>query len=424
MPPSPYYNQQLDFSPTFKWGGREWGANDQDAFIRAMGSKRYKKWLRRHPTAGRVFDPVEQQIYSAYGPQLNAMNREREMERARYDRLMRNLGGFAGALGPLLAGGPGAVRGAYDNAAATMLSGGAMYGGQLNADQAANAASNNALLNAIGAPEGAQQSGGDAGGVLAGAAGWIPATMMGEQGAAWGDRMAHFPTEAALQANLMMKGLMEDAVNADKEYGSQITDVLGGIAADRAKLKSGYESDRFKQRMEMLKFQADMHYRNYLIALKQGDQKRANKEYQLAVRKQKQAEMESNREYNLDVRKENRYDREGRAKAAGGGVTTAQARDSLKDVVGSEEAIREAVVNAVKGGKWTPTAGRSKERRALVNQLFNDFKHLALTKAARARLKRIIMQAVTEAGRLGPPAPGTSAASGGGGGWADFLEEG
>src|SRR3990167_6298672 len=146
--PNPLYSQYLDFAPSFRWGGREWGYGDQDAFRRKMG-KRYAQWARRHPTAARAFDPLDQEIYGAYQPELAAIDRERKARQEYYGRLMKNLGGFTSALGPMLSGIPGAIQGSANQAGDTMTYGAGAYGNMLNADQAANAAQANETLAAI-----------------------------------------------------------------------------------------------------------------------------------------------------------------------------------------------------------------------------------------------------------------------------------
>lgn len=284
--PSPLYSQYLDFAPTFRWGGREYGAGDEAIFRRKLG-KRYGRWARNHPTASRVFDPVEQEIYGAYQPELRSLERARQAEAARYDRLMRNLGGFYGALGGMFSGAPGAMSDLYNTGADTMRGGGDMYGAVMNAEQGRTAAADNALLGDINSP--AQIEGGDGGSVLAGAAGWIPATMMGEQGAAWSDRMKHLPTEAALQANLIMKDLVREAGDSDKEFSEKITDILSGISGDRMKLRSSLE----EQRLSKLKADRDYALKQAAMALAAGKQK----DYLYWKRKA----------YQLDLQQEHRY---------------------------------------------------------------------------------------------------------------------
>lgn len=242
--PNPLYSQYLDFAPSFKWGGRSWGYGDQDAFRRKMGPKRYAKWARNHPTAARTFNSVDQEIYGAYQPELAAIDRERKTRQDYYGRLMKNLGGFTSALGPMLSGIPGAIQGSANQSGDTMTYGANSYGNMLNADQAANAAAGNVTLDAINSP--AQLAGGDAGSVLAGYAGWIPSTMMKEQGAAWSDRAKNFPKEAALQSNLMMRDLLRGAQEDDKGFSGQITDVLSGLAGDRVKLGREKQDARYE----------------------------------------------------------------------------------------------------------------------------------------------------------------------------------
>lgn len=262
MPSDPLYSPELEFNPTFKWGGRRWGVNDRDDFLKFLKKRgrSYTRWARNHPNAAKVFDPDEQDIYSTFAPEFAGIDAERKRTAAMFDRRMRNLGGFYGAIAPLLGGIGPAIRGVYGEGSETMSSAGTGFGSILNESGAADAAAANFILQSIGAPAGQMISGGDPGGVLAGLAGWVPATMMGEQGAAHGAAADQLPKTAALEAQIMMKDLLGQAGEADEEFSDAVLGVLRELPAYRSKLKAGRAAERIEQqkfRLSQLKEEHD-----------------------------------------------------------------------------------------------------------------------------------------------------------------------
>lgn len=401
------FSPDLGYGSSFNWGGRSWTIDDRDRFIRMMGRKKFNRWARKHAGAAKVFSPVDQEVLGMYKPQLDAIARQRKMEQEFYDRQARNLSGFTAALGSLLAGGPGAMSDLFGNGAATMTAAGDAYGKGLNADQAAVADANNQVLDAIDA--GSQQSGGDAGSVLAGVAGWIPSVMMGEQGQAWSDRMAHFPTEAALQANLMMKDIMRQAMEADKEWGGRVSDVLSGMPADRAKVKDmliARQQAKAKARLDQLKFEADQAYREYLRLKGEGQDARAERQLALYERKQRQAELEA-KGYDIDgnllpgfvVGKDGRVHEQGKGGSGNKGPSAADRAYAQKDINGSQEDIQKDIAAAIASKHYFPPTAvgppgpKAVSRKKLFLELYRKYKPLTRgSLAAQKQLRKIINQ--------------------------------
>lgn len=378
-------------------------------------------------TARRAGETVEQWLerqwreYSA--SQTNAINEQRrlyeeELNRQYQARIAR---GQALAQAIQSMGFDKAIQGAYSNAGHDLAGLASGFAGSTREIANAEAAAQMNMLSGTGQEGAVRNEGAAMGDVAYGVGGWIPGRSLGETGAA-------LAADAAMQPNftLQQSGLEAERQRQEGEAGLlDFAKMLAEVQAGKYEFKENMRQQRSqardedrKYRFEMLKWQADQHYRNYMLALERGDQKLAMKEYNLAVRKQKQAEREAQRDYELDLRESGRQDRELELKAAGGtkkNVTPTQARDSMKDVVNATGDVTKAVENAIRSGQWKPSAGRSKQRKALVDRLFRDFSYLALTPAARQRLKQIIMKAVKEAGRVGPTAPSAGSSSSPGG---------
>lgn len=259
---NPTYDPYLGYGSQFGWGGRQWSGQDEAAFAKFLKKRggNINRWKRNHPNAANVFDPVSQQVYTGYHPQIAAMQRMRQDMLDSYQRRMQNLGIFTNALQGMLGQIPGMISGPYQQGANTMTAGGKMYGAQLNADAGARAAAGNETLGAIGAPEGQKLQGGDAGGVLAGVAGWLPAQMMQQQGAAFTERAQHLPVEAQLVALQEAHDLMSQQSKDYKDWESQMQDLVSGIPGARAKVQSQYDAaalDARKQRLAEAKLKFD-----------------------------------------------------------------------------------------------------------------------------------------------------------------------
>ena len=290
MARDPMYSDYLQFNPTFRWGGRSWGVNDKAAFERYLRKRGVKpsKWYQRHRTAAKSFDPVEQQIYGMFQPQLTAIDAERKRAADLWGRRMQNLTGFSTALMPYLQQVPGAIMTPYREGAAGVESAAQGYGGTLNADTGAEAEGINQVLSSIGAPEGQMAEQGDPGGVLAGLGG-LEAQLMRATGGAYGAAASQLPKTASLEAQLMMKDLLSGAAETDSGFSNSVLQLLQGMPGARADIQDRVASQRLSQQKQILaeiKFQADQHYKNAMLALYNGDRKRYAAELKLAQQKE------------------------------------------------------------------------------------------------------------------------------------------
>ena len=287
MAPSPMYSPELQFAPSFRWGGREWGADDRAAFeqlLRRRGGN-FNRWQRRHPTAAKVFDPVEQQLYGLFQPQLTGIDAERKRRQEHYKRLMGDLTGFTSAIMPFLQGIGPAIGGAYSAGADTISGAGEGYGSMLNAQNAQSAGVANEVLGNIGAPEGQQVSGGDAGGVLAGVAGWVPEAMLRQQGGAYAEAASQLPRTAGHEANIMMKDLLRQALDEEGDFSSEVMQVLQGLPSARAEIRGQAQKQRLEEQefgLQQLKAERDWYMKQAYLANAAGDDKRSEEYLRLA----------------------------------------------------------------------------------------------------------------------------------------------
>ena len=290
MATQPGYSPYLEYSPTFKWGGRTWKASDRAKFEKFLRAHKVKpqQFYARHPTASKTFDPVEGQIYGLIQPQLTGIEHERKVTADLWNRRMQNLTGFSAALMPYLQQVPGNINAPFIGGAGAVESAGSGYGGRLNVDQAGQAGKANEVLGSIGAPSGQMESGGDPGGVLAGLGG-MEGALMRASGAGFANAAAQLPMTASLEQLQMMKDLQHQASEADAGYSSDILQVLQGLPAARMGIAKQATADRLDQQkanLAQIKFDADQHYKNAMLALYQGDRKRYAAELKLAQQKE------------------------------------------------------------------------------------------------------------------------------------------
>jgi len=427
---APTYDPYLQFNPTFRYGGRSWGANDMDAFKKVLRRRgvNYNQWARNHANAAKVFDPVEQQVYGTVKPQLDAINYERQKAEAAARRRMGDLAGFTQAIMGMLGEISPAVRGAYGEGSETMRAGGTGFGDVLNTNMAANAAQGNTLLDVLGAPEGQKLQGGDAGSVLAGVAGWLPADMMAKQGEAYGKMFAEMPKEASFQAQLEMKKLLADAAQTDDDFSQEIMGVLGGLPNIREELKQqriAQNLDKQKMRLAQLEEEHDYYMKQQALLLSQGRYKLAKEAGARAERAQRRYEYESQgRDYEGNLKpgyaeapngtvynmKDFHVDKKGNLvknkSGSSGGLTPTQKAAQIEAIQGKEEDIKDMVLKGIQSGVWMPSSGRPQDRAKLGRQIFEHYKHLASTPAAKKALRALIAKVLNDAGRIGPPAPG------------------
>lgn len=442
MPPNPMYSAHLEYAPTFRWGGREWGEGDLSAFMKKIGGpKKYNKWARRHRVAAKTFDPIEGQIYSQYQPVITGIDAERKKKAEYYTRLMNNLAGFTTALGPMLGAHSGAIGSAYGEAAETMGAGGTAYGAALNAGTNAAAGVANETLGNIGAPEGQMLKGGDAGGVLAGLAGWIPQTLLNQQGGAFAEAAAQLPKSAAIESQYMMKDIIDRALEEEDDFSVEITKLLQGLPGARAELKSASSKsylDRQEFKLKQLEANREWYLDQAKLAFLAGDKKRQQAYLKLAQQENQREvwetqgrdatgavapgfHMEGGRIIPDGYRMKNGIPT--KTYAPGGGssgtkpaVKAIQKIDEAGDNIASDiEGILSPDSDAPFDPRKPPEQNRPPYQK-LFNRLFTSYKHLTKgNPKATAYLKQLIRAKLIAAG-IKPNAGGGGAAPAGPGG--------
>ena len=298
MAKNPMYSDYLEFAPTFRWGGQTWDQDERAKFMQFLRKRggNFDKWSRRHPSAARVFSPDEQMIYSTFQPQLTGIDAERKRTQDAYNRRMQNLTGFTTSVMGMLGGIAPAIGGAYREGAETMGAAGEGYGDVLNNQTGEAASAANQVLRAIGAPEGQAIQGGDAGSVLSGLAGWIPQTLMNQQGGAYAAAASQLPKSASIEAQVMMKDLLSQAADADKGFSDQVLEVLQGLPGFRTQLsdrRSGQNLDQQKFRLSQLKEEHDWLKDQAGLALAAGDNALAAKYFKLAAEREQRYRAEA-----------------------------------------------------------------------------------------------------------------------------------
>jgi len=370
-------------------------------------------------------------MYGTYKPQLDAINYERQKAEAAARRRMGDLAGFTQAIMGMLGEISPAVRGAYGEGAETMSAGGAGYGGVLNQNMRDVAAQDNSLLEVLGSDQRVQ--GGDAGSVLAGVAGWLPSEMMKTQGQAYGDMFAQMPKEASFQAQLQMKQLLAEAAQTDDDFSAQIKDVLSGMGATREEFKQRRTEQNLAQqefRLKQISEERDFWLKRQALLLSQGKLKLAQQAEKRAQQAQRRYDYESQGRdsegnpmpgYTVNpktgtlippgyvVDKQGNVVKKG-SSSSSGGFTASQRAAMIETIDGKTDEIHDMVVTGIKSGVWLPSSGRPQDRKKLGQQIFEKFKHLAGTPAAKKRLRAIIAKTLNEAGKIGPPRPGTASA--------------
>ena len=138
--------------------------------------------------------------------------------------------------------------------------------------------------------------GGDAGGVLAGLAGWIPETLLNTQGGAFADAAAQLPKSASIESQLMMKGIIDKAMEEEGDFDTRILEILQELPGARSKIRSDASTLRLKQqefKLKQLDAERDWYMKQAYLASAQGDDARANEYLKLAQQRQQQSAWES-----------------------------------------------------------------------------------------------------------------------------------
>jgi hypothetical protein len=440
------YSQHLDFAPTFKWGGRSWGANDLTAFQQALQKKKipYSRWANNHRTAARAFDPVEQYVYGAIQPQISAIERERGLAASANQRRLHDYAGFTQAIMGMLGQISPAVQGAYNQGANTMQAGGTGYGDVLNTNLAANAAKGNSVLDVLGSDQ--RLSGGDAGGVLAGLAGWLPSEMMKGQGAGAATELNALPQEASFQAQMQARQLMAEDREQQEGFSHDILGILQGLPAARQQIQDMFTAradaaaDRraqdHKGRLAALEADRDFWLRRQALALQKGDAKLARDAENRLKQAQTRLDYESagrdfegnpmpgyvvNPKTGTLIPPGYKVDKGGNvvkdSSSSSGGkkpkYTPIQKRAMIEKIMQKEDDIKSEIIHAVSTDTWQipppgskPRSGGGRKQRVLLaDRLFKKYVHLAGTPTARKALRTLIGRLLSEAesGSLVPP---------------------
>jgi len=286
MARDPMYSDYLQMNPTFRFYGQSWGsgAGSKAAFERALRKHGINpaQWYRRHATAAKSFNPVEQSIYSMFQPQLSAIDAERRRTAEMWGRRMQNLTGFSAALMPYLQQVPGAIMGPYREGASGVQSLGGIQGKILNADSAAEAQGMNDVLSTIGSPQSIASS--DAGAILAGLGG-MEGDLMRAAGGAYGAAASQLPKTASLEQAQMMKDLLSGAAEADKSFSDQVLGVLQGLPGARQQFGQQSREDSLRKQkfaLDKLESERDWYLKQAALAAAQGDDARSEKYLKLA----------------------------------------------------------------------------------------------------------------------------------------------
>lgn len=439
VPPGPGpaatgYNPYLGYGTSFNWGGRSWGVEDQDEFARYLGPKRYQQWLRNHPSAGRALNPVDQELYGAYAPELSRLEYERKQREAFNQRRMHDLAGFTQAVMGILGQVAPAIRGAYGEGAETMQAGGTGYGSVLNDTMAANAAKGNTLLDVLGSPQ--RLEGGDAGGVLAGLAGWVPSQMLGEQGAAYGDAAANLPKHASWTAQMQMRSLLAESQQDEDDFRARIGETLSSLPGARQKLLSQRAEQnmaRLEFNMKKLESERDYWLKKQALYISRGRLDLAQQAENRAAAVERRMQMETaGRDawgdplpgYTVDPRtgrlippgyhadKSGNIVKRSSSSREGAKFTPGQVQDQVLKVDASKDDIAASL--KAQYDKRLPGMGPHPNERSIRAQIakavFKEWVHLAPSPRAKKRLRAVIAKLMRDG--LG----GSSGSSGGGSG--------
>lgn len=430
------FNPYLGFGTSFNWGGRSWGAGDADAFAKYMGPKRYAQWLRNHPGVAHVFNPVDQQLYGQYAPELQRLEYERKQREAFNQRRMHDLAGFTSAIMGMLGEISPAVRGAYGEGAQTMGAGGTGYGDVLNQTQAANAAKGNSLLDVLGAPEGAHIQGGDAGGVLAGLAGWVPETLMNAQGQAYGDEAAQLPKTASFASQMEMRSLLNEAQTDDEDFRQRISETLSGLPGARQDLlnqRAQQNMARMEFQMKKLNDERDFWLKKQALYISQGRLDLARQAENRAAAVERRMQMETaGRDawgdpmpgYTVDPRTGNLIppgyivDKNGNvvkssSRSGGAKFTPGQVQDQVLKVDASKDDISKSI--KAQYDRRLPGMGPHPNEKAIkaaiAKAVLKEWIYLAPSPRARKRLRALIAKLMRDG--LGGSSSGSGSGSGG-----------
>lgn len=261
---------------TFAWGGRVWGRRDKAAFAKWLRSRgiNYATWEARHPAAARVFsggggggapapafdlmDWAGKRYDTAIAPALASIEEERGRSKAETEAYMRNIQGMYTALAGMLGSIGPSISHNYQEAANTELAGGRGFGDQEAARGIAEGDKAAGYLTAAGAPQAAIEgvkaaAGGEgSGNVVYGTGGYIPATTLAREGAAFASAGAMLPAQAAGMGQIELRGALDEALKNQQEFASKIAELKAGRAEGIQKIVQDFlENDRAERALRM-----------------------------------------------------------------------------------------------------------------------------------------------------------------------------
>lgn len=277
--PNPLYSAYLGMAPTFRWGERTWGANDQasfESFLRRSGINP-AVWYRNHPNAAKTFDPVAMGVYSNVNPQLMALDAERQKQQDYYGKMMSSLANMSAALMPYLQQVPAVIGGAYEQGAGADTLLGQGYGGQFDQTQNASINEQNARLQQLGlnpAIAGSKDAG-----VVSSLGGGLEAEILKKAGPAFANAAAQWPKQASLEAQSAMNDLLGQAASAGNGIDQSIQQVLAGIPGMSQQFRQqqqAYDLQMRQQKLREISAAEEAAYKNWYIAMTNHKDKEAN----------------------------------------------------------------------------------------------------------------------------------------------------
>lgn len=219
---------------TFAWGGQQFGPGDQTKFrawLKAHGHN-YAAWSAAHQQAAATFVSPEQQAAitqatAAEAPAILGIQQQQTAAQNQVANTLKNNQGFSEALARIFASIAPMTNSTYSNAAGETGALAKGFGSADDAAAAANQAQVGDILAKAGSPAGAvgavnAQLGGPVGDVTYGLNGFIPASGLAREGAAFGSAAAQLPAYAGGLGMQNAAAIQSQAATQDKAFMDQI----------------------------------------------------------------------------------------------------------------------------------------------------------------------------------------------------------
>jgi hypothetical protein len=269
--------------------------------------------------------------------------------------------------------------------------------------------------------------------------------MMKGQGEGAAQELNALPGEASFAAQLEMRQMLAQAKEQESDFSQEILGILKGVPSARVELQQQRQETamaRQEMRMKQLESDRDFWLDRQALALQQGKMKIAQDAEKRAAQAADRLNYESSGRdfegnpmpgyvvnpktgtlippgYHVDkqgnVVRKPAPEKPEKGKPKKPKFTATQRRSMIEAIDSKEDDIKALVIHAIEQGQWVPTAGKQGQRNRLGNEIFQHYVHLAGTPTARKRLRTLINKLLTQAGKIGPAAPG----KGGGGGGSD-----